>query len=76
MQGRLAGFEQPTLVLAGELDASTTPAIMTAIAGRIPGAIYQELPATPHMQTLEQPNLVADAPDAFLPSTQPMPGAG
>jgi 3-oxoadipate enol-lactonase len=57
----------PTLVLAGELDASTTPAIMSAIAQRIPGAVYEELPGTPHMQTLERPELVAAALDRFLP---------
>ncbi len=75
VQGRLAAFEQPTLVLAGELDSSTTPEIMTAIAGRIPGATYRALPATPHMQTLEQPDLVADALDTFLPA-QTTPEAG
>ncbi|MFD1544121.1 alpha/beta fold hydrolase [Nonomuraea guangzhouensis] len=67
VQGGLAKFEAPVLVLAGELDASTTPEIMTALAGRIPGAVYQELPGTPHMQTLERPELVAAALDAFLP---------
>lgn len=68
VQGRLAGFEAPVLVLAGELDASTTPEIMTALAGRIQGAVYKELPGTPHMQTLERPELVADALNAFLPA--------
>ncbi|MEU4226448.1 alpha/beta fold hydrolase [Nonomuraea sp. NPDC026600] len=68
VQGGLAGFEAPVLVLAGELDASTTPEIMAALAGRIPSAIYQELPGTPHMQTLERPELVADALDTFLPA--------
>ncbi|MGR6914419.1 alpha/beta fold hydrolase [[Actinomadura] parvosata] len=67
VQGRLAGFEPPTLVLAGELDASCTPEIMKALAGRIPGATYQELPGTPHMMSLERPDLVAAALDAFLP---------
>jgi len=71
VQDRLTGFEPPTLILAGELDASTTPEIMGGIAKRIPGAIYQQLPGTPHMQTLEQPDLVADALDEFLPAEQP-----
>ena len=66
VQGRLARFEGPTLVLAGELDSSTTPEIMAAIAARIPRSRYQELPGTPHMQTLEQPELVADALGAFV----------
>jgi 3-oxoadipate enol-lactonase len=67
VQGRLAGFPAPTLVLAGELDASTTPEIMRGIAERIGGATYEELPGTPHMQTLERPELVAAALDRFLP---------
>ena len=68
VKGRLDGFDAPTLVLAGELDASTTPEIMRAIADRIPGSQYRELPATPHMQSLEQPELVAAALDEFLPA--------
>ena len=41
---------------------------MRDIAERIPGAAYKELPGTPHMQTLEQPELVAAALNEFLPS--------
>jgi 3-oxoadipate enol-lactonase len=67
VQGRLGDFAPPTLVLAGELDASTTPEIMSAIATRIPGSTYVELPGTPHMQTLSKPTLVAAALDDFLP---------
>jgi 3-oxoadipate enol-lactonase len=67
VQDRLADLSVPVLVLAGELDASTTPEIMAAIAQRIPGSAYEELPGTPHMQTLEQPDLVAAALDRFLP---------
>jgi 3-oxoadipate enol-lactonase len=70
VQHRLATLEAPTLVLAGELDASTTPQIMAGIAERIPAAVYQELPGTPHMQTLEHPGLVADALNRFLPVQQ------
>jgi 3-oxoadipate enol-lactonase len=68
VQRRLADFPAPTLVLAGERDASTTPEIMRGIAARIDGAVYEELPGTPHMQTLEQPDLVAAALDRFLPA--------
>jgi 3-oxoadipate enol-lactonase len=68
VQGRLAGFEPPTLVLSGGTDASTTPEIMRGIAARIPGSTYRELPGTPHMQTLETPEPVAEALDAFLPA--------
>lgn len=67
VRGRLSAADRPTLVLAGERDASTTPEIMSAVAAAIPGATYQELPGTPHMQTLERPELVAEALDGFLP---------
>jgi 3-oxoadipate enol-lactonase len=57
-------------VLSGEQDLSTTPAIMGGIADRIKGAVYQEMPGVPHMQTLECPELVAHALDGFLPAGQ------
>ena len=68
VQDRLGTLRIPTLVLAGELDASTPPGLMAGIAGRVPGAAYRELPSTPHMQTLERPELVAKALDEFLPT--------
>jgi 3-oxoadipate enol-lactonase len=54
-------------VLAGELDASTTPEVMRPIAETIPGAKYVEMPGAPHMPTLETPDLVVEALDHFLP---------
>lgn len=68
VQGRLEDFPAPVLVLSGELDLSTTPAIMGGIADPIKGAVYRELPGVPHMQTLESPELVAQALDGFLPA--------
>jgi 3-oxoadipate enol-lactonase len=53
--------------MVGEADASTTPEIMTATADRISGSAFERLPATPHMQTLEQPALVAEALTRLLP---------
>jgi 3-oxoadipate enol-lactonase len=70
VQGRLAEFEPPALVLVGEFDASTTPEIMDGIHRRIPGSTFIQLPGTPHMQTLERPELVSEALAAFLPSAQ------
>jgi 3-oxoadipate enol-lactonase len=49
---------------------------MQAIAARIPGARYRELPGTPHMQTLSKPDPVAEALDEFLPSGRATVGAG
>ncbi|GAA1993048.1 alpha/beta fold hydrolase [Catenulispora subtropica] len=67
VQGRLADFDAPTLVLAGEVDTSCTPEIMRGIADRIPGSAFRVLAGTPHMQSLEQPALVAGALEEFLP---------
>lgn len=67
VEGRLAGFAAPVLVLSGAADASTTPEIMSAIARRIPAATYAELPGVPHMQTLTRPDLVTGALDRFVP---------
>ncbi|WP_160573537.1 alpha/beta fold hydrolase [Actinomadura physcomitrii] len=68
VQGRLTALDVPAMILVGEEDCSTTPEIMSGVAERIPGSAYQVLPGTPHMQTLEQPELVADALDRFLPA--------
>lgn len=67
VQGKFGRFKAPTLVLAGECDASTTPEVMTRIAHDIPGAQYVEMPETPHMPTLERPGLVLSGLNAFLP---------
>ncbi|WP_395695664.1 alpha/beta fold hydrolase [Nocardioides sp.] len=67
VKGRNRGFGAPTLVLAGESDASTTPQVMSGIAADIAGAQYAEMPGTPHMPTLERPELVVKALNAFLP---------
>jgi 3-oxoadipate enol-lactonase len=41
---------------------------MAGIAGRAPGATDRELPGTPHMQTLERPELVAAMLNEFRPA--------
>ncbi len=63
----LPGIDRPALVLAGELDASTPPRVMRPIADALPTATYVEMPGAPHMPTLETPELVLRALDAFLP---------
>ena len=55
----LAGLKVPTLVICGELDQATPPALNRAIASAVPGARYVELPGCGHCPPLEQP-------DAFL----------
>lgn len=41
----IRSYTGPTLVLAGELDAPTTPTVMRQIAASMPGSHYQEMPA-------------------------------
>ncbi len=49
----------PTLVVCGELDQATPPALNKVIAEKVAGAQYVELPGCGHCPPLEQP-------DAFL----------
>jgi 3-oxoadipate enol-lactonase len=66
VRDRLRDFPSPVLVLSGEADTAAGPDFMAAVADRIPGALHETLPRTPHMQTLEQPDLVTAALDRFL----------
>lgn len=52
-------MHMPTLVVCGELDQATPPALNKAIAAKVPGAKYVELSGCGHCPPLEQP-------DAFL----------
>lgn len=74
VEGRLRDLGRPALLLCGERDASTGPQVMRAMAARIPGSTYVELPGAPHMPTLETPHLVAQALDRFLPRAAPAAG--
>ena len=56
---RLNGIKVPTLCLAGEVDKSTPPPVVKAIADAIPGARFAVLPAAPHMPFVEMPQDVA-----------------
>lgn len=53
--GRLAGIAVPTLVIAGERDAGTPPAMSEAIAKGIPGACLATIPDATHLSAIEQP---------------------
>lgn len=65
--GAVDDFPRPVLVLAGESDASIPVEAARAFAARIATSTFEVLPRTPHMQTLERPELVADALRRFLP---------
>ena len=56
---KLAGIKVPTLCLAGEVDRSTPPPVVKAMAEAIPRARYAVLPGGPHMMFFEMPDEVA-----------------
>lgn len=57
--GRLHHIRVPVHVVAGELDTSATPELMSAIAEQIPAARFSMLPGAAHMLALEAPDALA-----------------
>ena len=56
----------PTLVVCGEFDQATPPALNKAIADTAPGARYVELPGCGHCPPLEQPEQFIAAIKSFV----------
>jgi pimeloyl-ACP methyl ester carboxylesterase len=50
---QLAGIRVPVLVIGGELDEITPPAVLRELAAAIPGARLQLLPGAGHVSSLE-----------------------
>ena len=67
---RLKTIAVPTLVVAGELDAGTPPAMTRIIADTIPGAEFKVLPGAPHMMQIECAGVFSDAVIEFLTRQQ------
>lgn len=63
---RLHRITQPTLVIAGALDAGTPPAFSQVIAARIPGAQLTVLADASHLSVLEQPEAFMACVDGWL----------
>jgi pimeloyl-ACP methyl ester carboxylesterase len=59
-------LEMPVLVLCGELDQATPPALTRQVAQKIKGARYVELPGCGHCPPLEQPQAFLDAIKEFV----------
>ncbi|WP_293861979.1 alpha/beta fold hydrolase [uncultured Alsobacter sp.] len=57
----LAAIAVPTLVVVGDQDAITPPAMARELAEAIPGAELLEIADCGHLSTLEQPEVVNDA---------------
>jgi 3-oxoadipate enol-lactonase len=63
---RLAKLRKRVLVMCGELDHTTPPALARALAQLIPGAAYREIAASGHCPMLEQPDALVRSMQAFL----------
>ena len=66
LSDKAKGIRNPTLVLCGALDQTTPPALARALAEKIPGARYEEIPESGHCPMLEQPNILVAKCVAFL----------
>jgi len=61
----LPRIETPTVVICGEHDSLTPPALSRAMADAIPGARLELIPGAGHMSPLERPDAVNAALRAF-----------
>ncbi|HEY2786296.1 MAG TPA: alpha/beta fold hydrolase [Fimbriiglobus sp.] len=53
----LSGVSAPTLILVGENDAVTPPAVAETMRTRIPGSRFVRIPAAGHLSNMEQPDV-------------------
>jgi 3-oxoadipate enol-lactonase len=65
---RLPSIRVPTLCIAGEVDKSSPPPIVQAIADAIPGARYAVIADAPHMLFIERPEETTRLVRDFLQS--------
>jgi pimeloyl-ACP methyl ester carboxylesterase len=63
---RLPRLHVPTLVVCGEFDQATPPALNKMVAEKIAGARYVELPGCGHCPPLEQPDAFIAAIKEFV----------
>jgi pimeloyl-ACP methyl ester carboxylesterase len=62
----LASIPCPTLVIVGEQDALTPPALAQEYAAQITGAQYVVIPQAGHLSNLEQPDVFVGVVSGFL----------
>jgi pimeloyl-ACP methyl ester carboxylesterase len=63
---RLTAIRNSTLVMCGELDQTTPPALAREVAHAIPGAVYREIEGCGHCPMLEQPEALVQLLESFL----------
>jgi 3-oxoadipate enol-lactonase len=62
----LAGIRNPTLVMAGALDAATPAPLVRRLADGIAGSKFLEIPDCGHCPQLEKPEVFVNTVDEFL----------
>ncbi len=67
---QLRTITNATLVLCGDLDLTTPPALAQALAQGIPGALYREIPQSGHCPMVEQPAALIAGIGDFLRATE------
>ncbi len=65
LTAQVGSIKNPTLVLCGALDQTTPPVLARALAEKIPGALYADIPDSGHCPMLEQPALLVSRLLAF-----------
>ncbi len=69
LDNRLAEIRCPTLVVVGEHDPSTPPAVASRLAGAVRGSAFVVVPEASHIVTVEAPRAVNTALLDFLASS-------
>lgn len=69
--GALAAFDRPSLIITGELDTGSTPAMARKLAGMIPGAECSIISGGRHMMPVEMPDEVNAVLRQFLKKGSP-----
>jgi pimeloyl-ACP methyl ester carboxylesterase len=59
LEAAARGIRCPTLVLSGDQDQATPPALNEALAAAIPGALFKSIPRAGHLPCIEQPEILA-----------------
>ena len=68
-RGKLSTIHVPTLVLSGEHDRATPPALGRELAAEIRGARFEVIAGAAHLPPLEQPAAMSAAIQTFLEET-------
>jgi len=75
LRPQLARIRNPTLVLCGALDQTTTPALAREVASAIPGAVYRDIEDSGHCPMLEQPEALVSMIEWFTSGSASSPVA-